>query len=84
MNCDSWLVPKKELMTLESVFALMRSTGVKTSLSRTFIRSRMVRAMRTKPTENWFDSCSPTVRTRRFDRWSISSSSAREFTIWMR
>ncbi|MFR7708226.1 MAG: hypothetical protein ACLUZZ_03805 [Alistipes inops] len=26
---------------------------MKTSLSRTFIRSRMVRAILTKPTENW-------------------------------
>ena len=52
MNCDSWLVPKNELMTLDSVLALIRSTGVKTSLSRTFMRSRIVRAIRTKPTEN--------------------------------
>ena len=52
MNCESCEVPKNELITDERVLALIRSTGVKTSLSRTFIRSRMVRAMRTKPTEN--------------------------------
>ena len=52
MNCESCEVPKKELMTDDSVLALIRSTGVKTSLSRTFMRSRIVRAMRTKPTEN--------------------------------
>src|SRR6185436_17583228 len=46
MNCDNWLVPKTELITDESVFALIRSAGVNTSLSRTFIRSRMVLAIR--------------------------------------
>ena len=84
MNCESCEVPKNELITEESVLALIRSTGVKTSLSRTFIRSRMVRAMRTKPTENWLESCSPTVRTRRFERWSISSTSAFELMSWIR
>ena len=45
-------VPKKELMTLEMVFALISSVGVNTSLSRTFMRSRIVRLIRAKPTEN--------------------------------
>ena len=84
INSTKVEVPKNELITEESVLALIRSTGVKTSLSRTFIRSRMVRAMRTKPTENWLESCSPTVRTRRFERWSISSTSAFELMSWIR
>ncbi|OPZ55040.1 MAG: hypothetical protein BWY89_01456 [Bacteroidetes bacterium ADurb.BinA012] len=84
MNCDNWLVPKKELMTDESVFELIRSTGVKTSLSRTFIRSRMVRAIRASPTLNCAESCSPTVRTLLLLRWSISSTSVFELMSSMR
>src|SRR5688572_6260177 len=45
MNWLSWLVPKNELITEDSVRALIRSTGLKSSLSRTFIRSLMVRAI---------------------------------------
>ena len=41
-----------ELITELKVFALIKSVGVNTSLSRTFIRSRMVRAIRAKPTPN--------------------------------
>ncbi|MCY1377265.1 hypothetical protein D9M69_648280 [compost metagenome] len=78
MNWESWLVPKNELITEESVRALIRSTGLKSSLSRTFILSLMVRAIRARPTPNCPESCSPTVRTRRFDRWSISSTTALE------
>ena len=43
---------ENELITEESVFALIRSEGVNTSLSRTFIRSRMVRAILARPTPN--------------------------------
>ncbi|CUP15639.1 Uncharacterised protein [Segatella copri] len=78
MNCDNGLVPKKELITLEIVLALIKSVGVNTSLSRTFIRSRIVRVIRAKPIENWLANCSPTVRTRRLDKWSISSTVALE------
>ena len=42
------MVPKNELITDDNVFALIKSIGVNTSLSRTFIRSRMVRAIRAK------------------------------------
>ena len=42
------MVPKKVLMTDEIVLALIRSIGVNTSLSRTFIRSRIVRDIRAK------------------------------------
>ena len=37
-----------------------------------------------RPIENWLLSCSPTVRTRRLERWSISSTVALELTNWMR
>ena len=84
MNCESWLVPKNELITDERVLALIRSVGVNTSLSLTFILSRIVRAIRAKPTPNWFDNCSPTVRTLRLLKWSISSTMVLLFTSLMR
>ena len=37
---------------VDAMLELSQSTGVNTSLSRTFIRSRMVRAMRLRPTPN--------------------------------
>ena len=84
MNCDSWLVPKNELITEERVFELIRSIGLNCSESLTFILSLMVRAIRLRPTLNWFASCSPTVLTRLLLRWSISSTAARELMSWMR
>ena len=78
MNCESWLVPKNELMTDDSVFALIRSVGANCSLSLTFILSRMVLAILANPTLNWFESCSPTVLMRLLLRWSISSTAAFE------
>jgi hypothetical protein len=53
MNWLNWFVPKNELITELRVLALIRSVGVNTSLSRTFMRSRMVRAIRARPTPNW-------------------------------
>ena len=52
MNCDSGFVPKNALITLLIVRALTRSCGVRFSLSRMFIRSRIVRAMRARPMLN--------------------------------
>ena len=43
MNCESCDVPKNELITDDSVLALIRSTGVNTSLSRTFMRRNTVK-----------------------------------------
>ena len=37
------------------------------------IRSLTARSMRVRPTRNWFSSSSPTERTRRLPRWSMSS-----------
>ena len=51
-NAIRMFVPKKELITEEIVFALIKSIGVNTSLSRTFIRSRIVRDIRASPTAN--------------------------------
>ena len=41
------------------------------------MRSRTSRAMRLRPTENWLAISSPTERTRRLPRWSMSSVSPR-------
>ena len=84
MNCESWLVPKNELTTEDKVFEVMSSPGENCSLSRTFIFSRMVLAILESPTLNWFASCSPTVRTLRLLKWSISSTVAFEFISCMR
>ena len=78
MNCESWFVPKNELITDDNVLALIRSIGVNTSLSRTFILSLIVLAILARPTPNCDESCSPTVLTLLFDKWSISSISALE------
>jgi len=78
INCESWFVPKKVLITEDNVLALIRSIGVNTSLSLTFILSLIVRAILESPTPNCDDNCSPTVLTLLFERWSISSISAFE------
>ncbi len=74
MNCDSWLLPKKDWITALIVRALTRSHGVMLSPSCSAIRSRMMRAMRERPRLNWLLSSSPTERTRRLPRWSMSST----------
>src|SRR5690349_22492506 len=84
MNWLNWLVPKNELITEESVLALIRSTGLKSSLSLTFILSLIVLAIRAKPTPNWAYNCSPTVLTLLLLKWSISSTSAFELLSWIR
>ena len=78
MNWDNWFVPKKELITDDKVLAFIKSIGVKTSLSLTFILSLIVLAILERPTPNWEDNCSPTVLTLLLERWSISSISALE------
>ena len=67
-------------MTADKVFAFIKSIGVNTSLSLTFILSLIVLAILLKPTLNWFDNCSPTVLILLLLRWSISSTSTFEFT----
>jgi len=79
MNCESWDDPKNSLMTADTGFALMMSWGISVSMSCSPIFSRMARSTRTSPIRNWFSISSPTVRTRRFPRLSMSSASPTPF-----
>jgi len=73
MNCESCEEPKNSLTTAETGLALIRSCGIKLVMSEIDIRSLTARSMRVRPTRNWFSSNSPTDRTRRLPRWSMSS-----------
>ena len=48
------------------------------------MRSLMARSMRTRPMRYWFSISSPTARTRRLPRWSMSSTEPRPFFSSMR
>ncbi|MCY1351056.1 hypothetical protein D9M69_373100 [compost metagenome] len=74
MNCDSWLEPKNSLIAAATGLALIRSCGIRPSLSAMDRRSLTARSTRTRPTRNWFSAISPTQRTRRLPRWSMSST----------
>ncbi len=74
MNCESWLDPKNSLITAVIGFMLMSACGVITSRSWMVIRSLMTRSIRWNPTLIWFMMSSPTERTLRFPRWSMSST----------
>ena len=54
---------------------LIRVCGVIASTSWVVIRSRTTRSMRDRPTRIWFWISSPTVRSRRLPKWSMSSVS---------
>ena len=43
------------------------------------MRSLIARSMRTRPMRYWFSISSPTARTRRLPRWSMSSTVPRVF-----
>ena len=73
------MVPKNELITDVNVLAFTKSSGVKISLSLTFILSLIVLAILERPTPNWPANCSPTVLILLLERWSISSTSVLEF-----
>ena len=74
MNCDSCELPKNAWITALTVRALTRSSSEIFSGSvLMLIRSLTSRAMRDRPTENWLAISSPTERTRRLPRWSMSS-----------
>ena len=51
----------------------MSSCGISVSMSCRLMRSLMARSMRTRPMRYWFSTSSPTARTRRLPRWSMSS-----------
>ncbi|CFP61311.1 Uncharacterised protein [Bordetella pertussis] len=68
MNCDSWLEPKNSLMAAEIGLELIRSCGIRFSVSAWPRRSLTARSTRTRPARNWFSASSPTQRTRRLPR----------------
>ena len=75
MNCESCEEPKNSRTAAAAGLALIRSCGITVSISTELIRSRIARSMRSRPTRYWFSISSPTERTRRLPRWSMSSIS---------
>ncbi len=75
MNCESWLVPKNSLIDATTGRMLIRVCGVIASTSWVVIRSRTTRSIRARPSLTWFWISSPTVRSRRLPKWSMSSVS---------
>ncbi len=73
MNWLSWEEPKNSFTTADTGLALIRSWGMSWAMSEMDMRSFTARSMRVSPTLNWFSSSSPTDRTRRLPRWSMSS-----------
>ena len=73
MNCESCEEPKNSFTTADTGLALMRSCGMRLAMSEMDMRSFTARSMRVRPTRNWFSRSSPTERTRRLPRWSMSS-----------
>ncbi len=74
MNCDNCEEPKNSRTAAAAGLALIRSCGITASISTLDIRSRIARSIRSRPTRYWFSINSPTERTRRLPRWSISST----------
>ena len=77
MNCESCEEPKNSRTAAAAGLALIRSCGITVSISTELMRSRIARSMRSRPTRYWFSISSPTERTRRLPRWSMSSISPR-------
>ena len=75
MNWDSCDVPKNSLIAATTGRMLIRVCGVIASTSCVVIRSRTTRSIRDSPTRTWFWISSPTVRSRRLPKWSMSSGS---------
>ena len=73
MNWLSWLDPKNSLIAATTGRMLIRVCGVIASTSWVVMRSRTTRSMRERPTRTWFWMSSPTERTRRLPKWSMSS-----------
>ena len=72
LSCDE---PKNSRTAATAGLALIRSFGITVSMSTLLIRSLTARSMRSSPTRYWFSSSSPTDRTRRLPRLSMSSIS---------
>src|SRR6476469_8513763 len=81
MNCDSCEEPKNSFTAAATGLALISSCGVSWSASAIVRRSRTARSTRTRPTRNTFSAISPTERTRRLPRWSMSSTTPRPLRI---
>ena len=73
MNCESCEPPKNSFIAATTGRTLTSAEGVASSGSVIVIRSRTTRSIRSRPTRNWFWISSPTERTRRLPRWSMSS-----------
>jgi hypothetical protein len=80
MNWESWLVPKNSLMDATTGRMLMSVCGVMASTSWVVMRSRTTRSIRERPVRTWFWMSSPTLRSRRLPKWSMSSVSTRTST----
>src|SRR5215510_4705999 len=76
MNCESCDEPKNSRTAAAAGFALIRSCGMTVSISTDDMRSLIARSMRRRPMRYWFSISSPTERTRRLPRLSMSSISA--------
>ena len=60
----------------------MRVCGVIASTSWVVMRSLTTRSIRESPMRIWFWMSSPTERTRRFPKWSMSSSCTPSAIWW--
>ena len=77
MNWLSCEEPKNSRTAAAAGLALMRSCGITVSISTEDMRSLIARSILRSPTRYWFSISSPTERTRRLPRWSMSSISPR-------
>ena len=74
LSCDA---PKNSFSAAEIGFELIRSCGISASVSAWPRRSLTAFSIRARPERYWFSASSPTQRTRRLPRWSMSSTSPR-------
>ena len=74
INWDNWDVPKNSDTRDINGFTLITSWGCMLAMFGDDSASRTRRSMRTIPVRKFCSSNSPTVRTRRFDRLSMSST----------
>ena len=75
MNCESCEEPKNSRTAAAAGLALIRSCGMTLPISTDDMRSLIARSMRSSPMRYWFSISSPTERTRRLPRLSMSSIS---------
>ena len=74
MNWESWPEPKNSLSAADMGRTLMRSLAVAPVRSgMVVILSRAILSILRRPMRTWFWRSSPTARTLRLPRWSMSS-----------